>query len=124
MVKKKIRKMYSKPILDTSKRYKNEIKELEEKKKMIAEKVKKKSSNQKGIKKIFTKFGGAVAVGSINKEIRSRNMVLNQPRRLENLKKQIEIEKAQEELKQLRKKRIDIFGNPKGAKEIGLEDLY
>lgn len=93
------------PTLNSSK-IKSEIQELEEKRKKSVE-------GKTGLKKFFA---GAL----YTREINERKRLINQGAQLQKIRQQTELEKAKNELVEVRKKRVE-FNKISGIK---LEDLY
>jgi len=125
----KTKVVYRTRTIDESPKYRKEIEELEEKKLKVRTAVAEQKKKKGVVGKLLVGLRGVSAQSQINRQIASRRMALDQPRQLGNIKKTIELEKAKQELADIRKRgRVDfgsfcLSGGTK-KKELKLEDLY
>lgn len=126
--KTKIVYRYKKPIEDTSKKYKEEIKELEEKKSQLKQKVEQAKENKGRFGRLLIGIKGGLVAGNINKEISMKKRLAIQPEQIQGIKRQIELEKAREELAKIRKRRsqsisFESLGGNEKTRSINFKDL-
>ena len=118
------------PSINTGK-IREELKSLESRKEMISKEIAKDKEGKKGFSKFAVGLGGVFRKGAVNKQISERRRTLGVVAGTERTREQIkllkqrtELERAKQELSEVRSKNQVSFGGDSGIKPIRIEDIF